>query len=148
MRLPQLYRFKVRGEWSGQEAYHALSYLAASIGEDLQADGRACTGRYTVNSKKTENGFQDQLSLNAGEQYCRMLLSTFIKLHLSLRSLFCLVLSGHFTQVLLYLPIAIGESDLFCRYGEIFTLDVLVSNGIDVLTFFTVSDCTRTDGKP
>ena len=37
--------------------------------------------------KKTENGFQDQLSLNAGQKYCRMLqgehsaiLSTFIKL--------------------------------------------------------------------
>ena len=37
--------------------------------------------------KKTKNGFQDQLSLNAGQKYCRMLqgehsaiLSTFIKL--------------------------------------------------------------------
>ena len=38
-------------------------------------------------SKRTKNGFQDQLSLNAGQKYCRMLqgehsaiLSTFIKL--------------------------------------------------------------------
>ena len=37
--------------------------------------------------KKTKNGFKDQLSLNAGQKYCRMLqrehsatLSTFIKL--------------------------------------------------------------------
>ena len=38
-------------------------------------------------SKRPKNGFQDQLSLNAGQKYCRMLLrehsailSTFIKL--------------------------------------------------------------------
>ena len=64
----------------------------------------------------TKNCFQDKLSLNAGQKYYRMLqrehsaiLLTFIKLPLSLRSLFCLFLSGNFTQVLLYLhllPIA------------------------------------------
>ena len=62
--------------------------------------------------KKTTSWFQDQLSLNAGQKYCRMLqgehsaiLSTFIKLQLmlSLRCLFCLLLSGRFTQVLLNL---------------------------------------------
>ena len=60
-------------------------------------------------SKRPKIGFQDQLSLNAGQTYCRMLhgehsaiLSTFIiSYHLSLRSLFCLFLSGPFTQVLL-----------------------------------------------
>ena len=34
--------------------------------------------------KKTKNGFQDRLSLNAGQKYCRMqhsaIISTFIKL--------------------------------------------------------------------
>ena len=41
----------------------------------------------TATLKKTKNGFQDYLSLNAGQKYCRMLqwehsaiLSTFIKL--------------------------------------------------------------------
>ena len=41
----------------------------------------------TVTLKKTKNGFQDRLSLNAGQKYCRMLqgehsaiLLTFIKL--------------------------------------------------------------------
>ena len=41
----------------------------------------------TVTLKKTKNGFPNQLSLNAGQKYCRMLqrehsaiLSTFIKL--------------------------------------------------------------------
>ena len=60
-------------------------------------------------SKRQKIGFQDQLSLNAGQKYCRMLqwvhsaiAQNFIKsYHLSLRSLFCLFLSGHFTQVLL-----------------------------------------------
>ena len=42
--------------------------------------------------KKTKIGFQDQLSLNAGQKYCRMLqgehsaiLSTFIKLQLVIK---------------------------------------------------------------
>ena len=60
-------------------------------------------------SKRPKIGFQDQLSLNAGQKYCRMLrehsaiLSTFLSYHLSLRSLFCLFLNGHFTQALLYM---------------------------------------------
>ena len=43
-------------------------------------------------SKIPKNVFQDQLSLNAGQKYCRML---------SFRPLFCLhvFLSGRFTQV-------------------------------------------------
>ena len=61
-------------------------------------------------SKRPKNGFQDQLSLNAGQnvaecakgsilQYFRPSLSYY----LSLRSLLCLFLSGRFTQVLLHL---------------------------------------------
>ena len=57
-------------------------------------------------SKRPKIGFQDQLSLNAGQKYCRMLqgehsaiLSTFIKLPIAIRSLFCLFLSGRFTHV-------------------------------------------------
>ena len=63
----------------------------------------------TPTLKKTKNGFQDQLSLNVGQKYCRMLqmehsaiLSTFIKLPVVIK-LFCLFLSGCFTQVLLYI---------------------------------------------
>ena len=59
-------------------------------------------------SKKTEIVFQDQLSLNADQKYCRMLqwehsavLSTFIEVPFVIRSLYCLFLSGHFRQVLL-----------------------------------------------
>ena len=57
-------------------------------------------------SKRPKIGFQDQLLLNAGQKYCRMLKeehsaihSTFIKLPLilSFRSLFCLLLSGRYT---------------------------------------------------
>ena len=57
-------------------------------------------------SKRPKIGFQDQLSLNAGQKYCRMLiLQSFhpsLNYHLSLRSLLCLFMSGRFTQVLLY----------------------------------------------
>ena len=62
-------------------------------------------------SKRRKIGFQDQLSLNAGQKYCRMLqgnpwsiLQYFrpsLSYHLSLRSLFCLFLSGRFTQLCL-----------------------------------------------
>ena len=61
-------------------------------------------------SKRLNIGFQDQLSLNAGQKYCRMLswsilqyIRPSLSYHLSLRFLFCLYLSGHFTQVLLCL---------------------------------------------
>ena len=53
--------------------------------------------------------FQDQLSLNAGQKYCRMLqvehsaiLSTFIKLPIVIKIFVCLFFSGCFTQVSLH----------------------------------------------
>ena len=56
--------------------------------------------------KRPQIGFQDQLSLNAGQKYCRMLqgehsaiLLTFIKLPFVIKSYFFLFLSGPFTQV-------------------------------------------------
>ena len=58
--------------------------------------------------KKTRIGFQDLLSLNAGQKYCRMLQESVLQYfrpsvsyHLSLRLLFCLFLSGRCRQVLL-----------------------------------------------
>ena len=60
-------------------------------------------------TKRPKIGFQDQLSLNAGQKYCRMLplkhsaiLLTFIKLQFVIKIFVCLFLSDHFTQVLLY----------------------------------------------
>ena len=54
-------------------------------------------------------GFQDRLSLNASQKYCRMLQESILQYfrpalsyHLSLRPLFCLFLSGRSRQVLLY----------------------------------------------
>ena len=48
-------------------------------------------------------GFQDQLSLRAGQKYCRMraLLSTFIKLPFVIKVFVLSILSGRFTQVFL-----------------------------------------------
>ena len=56
-------------------------------------------------SKTPKIGFQDQLSLNAGQTYCRMLhsaiLSIFIKLPFVIKiSSFCTFLSGRFTVCL------------------------------------------------
>ena len=58
--------------------------------------------------KKTKNGFQDRLSLNVGQKYCRMLkgehsaiLSTFIMLTFAFKTFVLSILSGHFAQVLL-----------------------------------------------
>ena len=62
-------------------------------------------------SHKTKIGFEDQLSLNAGQQYCKVLqvehsatLSTFTKLPFVIKTivLSILFLSGCFTEVLLY----------------------------------------------
>ena len=59
--------------------------------------------------KKTKNGFQDRLSLNAGQKYCRMLqrkhpsiLSTFSKLPVVIKTFVLSICSVRFTQVLLY----------------------------------------------
>ena len=48
-----------------------------------------------------KNGFQNQLSLNAGQKYCRILL-TFIKLPFVIKIFVLSFLSGRSTQVLLY----------------------------------------------
>ena len=59
--------------------------------------------------RRRKIGFQDRLSLNAGQKYCRMLLESILQYfrpsfsyHLSLRPLFWLFLSGRLWQVLLY----------------------------------------------
>ena len=58
--------------------------------------------------RRPKIGFQDRLSLNAGQKYCRMLFWSILQYfrpslsyHLSSRPLFCLFLSGSLRQVLL-----------------------------------------------
>ena len=58
----------------------------------------------------TKIGFQYRFLLNAGQKYCRMLQESILQYfqpslsyHLSFKPLFCLFLSGHLRQVLLYL---------------------------------------------
>ena len=58
--------------------------------------------------RRSKIGFQDRLSLSAGQKYCRMLQESILQYfrpslsyHLSLRPLFCLFLSDRFRQVLL-----------------------------------------------
>ena len=72
--------------------------------------------------------FQDRLSLNAGQKYCRKLqwehsaiLLTFIKLPPVIKVLFCLFLSGCLRQVLLYLLFSsrFAISDCLCQYYDV-----------------------------
>ena len=64
---------------------------------------KACVKRPL--SKRPKNGFQDQLSLSAGQKYCRTHLrghsavpSTFIKLPVVIKIFVLSILSGRFTQ--------------------------------------------------
>ena len=77
--------------------------------------------------KKTNNGDQCQLSLNADQKYCIMLeesvsaiLSTFI-LHLPLKPLFCLFLSGRLRQVLL-----LWDSEIVLCFAVGYFMSILV----------------------
>ena len=61
----------------------------------------------TATLKRPKIGFQDQLSLNAGQKYCRMLpfehfaiLSPFMKLPFVIKIFVLSILSAHLTQVL------------------------------------------------
>ena len=82
-------------------------------------------------SKRPQIGFQDRLSLNAGQKYCRMLqgehsaiLSTFIQLPFVIKMfVFAFFLSGCFTQVLLYLD---QPGHTFCQ-RNVFTVYVMDS---------------------
>ena len=58
--------------------------------------------------RRPKINFQDRLSLNEGQKYCRMLLGSILQYfcpsfsyHVSLRPLFCIFLSGRLRQVLL-----------------------------------------------
>ena len=65
-------------------------------------------------SKRPKMGFQDHLSLDAGQKYCRMLqgeqsaiLSTFIKLTFVIKIFDLSIFEWPFTQVLLYLSLVL-----------------------------------------
>ena len=90
-------------------SYRCFSSFAATVKRPL--------------SKIQQIGFQDQLSLNAGQKYCRKgsILQYFppsISYHLSLRPLFCLYLSGRVTQVLLYLQHLSSANNLCKQFGR------------------------------
>ena len=67
-------------------------------------------------SKRPKIGFQDQLWLNAGQRSILQYFWHSLSYHLSLRSLFCLFLSGCFTQVLLYVTLIIDT--VWCHIFE------------------------------
>ena len=74
---------------------------------DLRVNSKTCLKR--PHSKRPKIGFQDQLTHNAGQNYCRWSKGSILQYFrpslsypLSLRPLFWLCLSGHLRQVLLY----------------------------------------------
>ena len=72
---------------------HQTQHIRDGVLGDLEYS-KICVHNH---SKKDQHiSFQDKSSLNAGQKYCRML-------QLLLKSLFCLFLSGRFTQGLLYI---------------------------------------------
>ena len=77
--------------------------------------------------KETKSGFQDRLSLNEGQKYCRMgsILQYFrpsFSYHLPLRPLFCLCLGGRIRHILLYLNLKCSTATfIFCFDGIIVT---------------------------
>ena len=79
-------------------------------------------------SKRPKDGFQDQLSLNAGQKYCRMLqgehsaiLLTFIELPFVIKIFVLSILSGRFTQVLLKGHKLEFQNQYVISYGSIIT---------------------------
>ena len=86
---------------------HSEKGLQKWDGRCLKGYSKTCLKRRL--KRRPKIGFQDQLLLNAGQKYCRMLQESIlqyfrpsISYHLSLRPLFCLFLSGRLRQVLLY----------------------------------------------
>ena len=63
---------------SGSVVVYSLVFVGLVIGSCFVAYSKTCVKRPL--SKRQKIGFQDQLSLNAGQKYCRMRLSTFVKL--------------------------------------------------------------------
>ena len=98
-------------------------------------------------SKRPKISFQNQLSLNAGQSIAEYskgsILQYFwpsLSYHLSLRYLFCLFLSGRFTQVLLYcwLIINIPHIDVAVKRCKQYTNYIIhLGRGHGVLTFIS-----------
>ena len=87
---------------------HCLPFTFWDAGFDNMTTVKPVLSGHTI--RRPKYGFQYQLSLNAGQKYCRMLqwdhtaiLSTFIKLPFVIKIFAMSFLSGRFTQVLLYM---------------------------------------------
>ena len=99
--------------WQNQQAFSKPCLVAVSKDTHpvffIYMYSKTCVKR--LPSTRQKIGFEDQISLYAGQKYCRMLQSILqyfrpaLSYHLSLTSLFCLFLSDPFTHVLLYNPI-------------------------------------------
>ena len=94
--------------------------------------------------RRPTTGFQEQLSLNAVQKYCRMLQESILQYfrpslsyHLSLRPLFSLFLSGCLRQVFLYLDVTIFH--LHLKVGLNYLLDFFCSGSMVLFTVESLS---------
>ena len=86
---------------------HVLSFLVRTHVKHTMKYSKTCVKRPLL--KRLKTWFQDQLWLNAGQKYCRMLplehsaiLLTCMKLPIVIKIFVLCIMSGCFTQVLLY----------------------------------------------
>ena len=95
--------------------FECMYLLGVSVKCYIHMYSKTCLKRSL--KKKTKIGFQDRLSINAGQKYCRMLQGPLIKLpskdlllsyHLPLRALFCLFLSGRLRRFYCIIPSCLG----------------------------------------
>ena len=108
--------------------------------EDVELTFLGCTVKTCFKrllKKKTKIGFQDRLLLNVDQKYCRMLQESILQYfrpllsyYLSLRPLFCVILSGILRQVLLYSKLS---KDEIPHYLDLhFSLNMASEKGIEV----------------
>ena len=133
-----VYAHVAEGSFSGSETPEAIRcdktvhrhafwrQLTDIIEDSLATYSKTCPKRPL--KKKTKIGFQDRLSFNAGQKYCRMLQESILQYfrpslsyHLSLRPLFCLFISGRLRQVLLYIVLmSVGSSSKVYMSASLF----------------------------
>ena len=105
-------------------------------------------------AKQQKIGLQDQLWLNAGQMYCRMLhrehsaiFSTFIKLPFILKIFVLLNLGGRFTQALLYIQCVFTSLHYNNQFGFTLSQDSdVIGNLPSLIGVFDVfsGDCNQT----
>ena len=84
----------------------------------------------TITPKRLKIGFQDQLSLNAGQKYCKIKLPFVIKIFV------LSIMSCHFTKVLLYVAVVLLNIRILLCLN--FSLQSSASNELQFVTAISI----------